>query len=333
VTNQRRRRFLQGWLGLVAIGLLAGCGSLPIPGQRPANARRIGYLDAATNTPALRALREGLRDLDYVDGQNILIDHRDAQGDLALLPELAAALVDSPVEAIVVTNNSAATAASHATSTIPIVAAGANVVAAGLVASIARPEGNITGVTTNSVELVGKWLEVLKEAVPRIARLAAVLDFRGPPAQAFLPEVQRAAQALHLELRSYDLRSLDDLGAVLSLASADGADGLVMVSGGVIAGGTDPRIGGEVLRARLPAVAEQRDFAVAGGLLAHGVDTLALVRRAASYVDKILKGAKPGDLPIELPTTFSLVVNLNTARNFGITVPQSVLLRATEVIQ
>jgi putative ABC transport system substrate-binding protein len=328
-----RRRFLHGSLAVASLGLLAGCGRVPWPGRRRSGARRIGYLDAVTNTPALDALRDGLHALGYVEGQDLLIEHHDARGDPARLPSLAAELVEAPVDVIVVSNNSAAVAASRATSVVPIVAAGANVVAAGLVGSIARPEGNITGVTTNSVELVGKWIELLQEAVPVMTHLAAVLDRGGPPAQAFLPGVRRAAQSLRLDLRTYDLRSLDELSSVLSMVSAEGAEGVVMVSGGILAGGSDPRIGGEVLKLRLPAVAEQRPFAVNGGLLAHGIDTLALVWRSATFVDKILRGAKPADLPIELPTKFNIVVNLKAAYELGLTIPPSVLQQATEVIQ
>ena len=274
-----------------------------------------------------------MRDLGYVEEQNLLVEYRDAEGDQERLPAMAAELVGLPVEVIVAYNVFAIIAASRATSVIPIVATGANVVGAGLVANIARPEGNITGVATNTVETVGKWIELLKETVPTISRLAAVLDRSGPAAQANLEQVQRAAQSLQLQYTAYDLRDLDQLSAVLSTARADGADGLMLVSGGVLGGGGDPRIGGAVLKSRLPAVAEARPFAIAGGLLAHGSDTAALARRSASYVDKILKGARPADLPIELPTTFSVVVNLKTARELGITVPQSVLHRATEVVQ
>lgn len=328
-----RRQLLGGGLALASLGLAAGCGLVSVPGQRPAGPRRIGFLENGVSVPRIHAFREGLRDLGYVEGQNILIEYRDAEGNLERLPVLAAELVGVPVEIIVASDNIAALAASQATSAIPIVAAGGNVVAAKLVTNIARPEGNITGVTTNSVEAIGKWIELLKETVPTISRLAVILDPTGPSAPAFMEQVQRAAQALQLRPVPYDLRDLDHLPAVPSAARADGADGLVAVSGGVLGGGSNPRIGGEVLKARLPAVAELRDFAVSGGLLAHGTNALALVRRSASYVDKILKGAKPGDLPIELPTEFHIVANLKTAEALGISVPQSVLLRATEVIQ
>jgi putative ABC transport system substrate-binding protein len=219
------------------------------------------------------------------------------------------------------------------TSVIPIVTAGGDVVAGGLVTNIARPEGNITGVASNSAEAVGKWLELLRETVPGISQLAGLLDPRAPTASSFLRAAQPAAQALQLQLAWYELRDLDQLTAVLTTARSDGADGLVLVPGGVLGGGGDPRIVAELLKSRLPAVSQQRDFAVNGGLLGHGTDNDALARRAASYVDKILKGALPGELPIELSTEFNIVINLKSAQELGITVPGTVLARATELIQ
>jgi putative tryptophan/tyrosine transport system substrate-binding protein len=328
-----RRRFLQGSLAVAGLSLCSGCGLVSLPGQRPAAVRRIGYLESGINANAFEPIREGLGDLGYVEGQNIVIEYRSAEGRLERLPALAAELVDLRVELIVARDTAPALAASRATSAIPIVAAGGNVVAAGLVTNIARPEGNITGVTTNSVETVGKWVELLKETVPTISRLAVMLDLSGSSSQAFLQQVEHAARTLQVQVTTYDLRDLDQLSAVLSMVKADGAEGLLVVSGGILVAGMDPRIGGEVLRSRLPAVAEARPFAANGGLLAHGTNIDTLARRSASYVDKILKGARPSDLPLELPTTFEIVVNLKTAQELGITIPQSVLQRATQLIQ
>ena len=200
-------------------------------------------------------------------------------------------------------------------------------------ANIAHPEGTITGVANNTAETSVKWVELLKEIVPTLSRLAVLADPSDPGInKLLLPSVQRAAQTLQLQLTSYDLRDLDQLSAVLSTVKADGADGLV-VAGGVLGGGANPRIGAEVLKARLPAAAGTRAFAVNGGLLAHGTNNDALARRSASYVDKLLKGAKPGDLPIELPTAFDFVINLKTAQALGLTIPPSVLQQATETIQ
>jgi putative ABC transport system substrate-binding protein len=327
----RRRRLIRGSLALAGLGLLSGCGRLPW--QTPSKVPRIGYLDSLPNQITFEPFRDGLRDLGYVDGENIAIEYRAADGDLERLPALVAELLGLPVEIMVAPNPVVARAVSGASPTIPIVAAGGNVVAAGLVTNIAHPEGNITGVTTNSVEVVGKWVELLRETLPTISRLAVVLDLSGPSAPAFLSRVERASQSLQLQFTQYDVRDLDRLPAVLSLVRADGADGLVVVSGGVLGGANDPRIGAAVLQSRLPAVAELRSFAIAGGLLAHGASTVVLARRSAAFVDKILRGAKPSDLPIELPTAFEIVVNLKTARALGLTIPPSVLQQATEIIQ
>ncbi len=318
---------------MAALGLLAGCGLVSLSGQRSAGARRIGFLASGGNRLVFEAFRDGLRELGYVEGQNLLIELRDAELNTERLPVLAAELVGVPVEVIVAQTGFSVAAASHATSSIPIVAAGGNVVASGLVTNVARPAGNITGVTTNNIETIGKWIELLKETVPSISHVAAILDPSGPAAQGFVQQLQRAADTLQIQFAAYDLPDLDQLPVVLSRIKADGADGLVWTSGPLLGGSNGQKIGGEVLKSRLPAVAELRDFAVNGGLLAHGTNNLALARRSASFVDKILKGAKPGDLPIDLPTTFDIVVNKKAADALGLTIPQSVLQRATEVIQ
>jgi putative ABC transport system substrate-binding protein len=336
-TDVRRRQLLQSSLAVAGLSLLSGCGLVSSPGQQLAAPRRIGFLESGGNsggnTSTLTPFRDGLRGLGYVEGENIQIEYRDADVMPDRIPTLVAELVGMPVEIIVVANAPTAAVASRATSTIPIVAAGGNVVAAGLVSNVARPEGNMTGVTTNSVEAIGKWIELLKQTVPTISHLAVLADLSSPAGQPFLTAVERAARSLQLQQASYDVRDLALLAEVLATAQTDGADGVVFVSGGVFRGSNDPRIGGAGLQARLPSVAESRAFAVNGGLLAHGPDTDALARRSAVYVDKILKGAKPGDLPIELPTKFNVVVNLKTAQVLGITVPQSVLQQATEIIQ
>jgi putative ABC transport system substrate-binding protein len=331
IQGRGRRRLIQGSLALAGLGLLSGCGRLGW--QAPPRVPRIGYLDSLANQLTFEPFREGMHDLGYVDGENVAIEYRNAEGDLQRLPALVAELLGQPVEVIVVPNPVVARAVRNASPTIPIVASGGNVVAAGLVTNIAHPEGNLTGVTTNSVEVVGKWVELLKETVPATARLGMVLDLSGPSAQAFVSQVERAARQLQLPYTPYDVRDLDQLQAVLSLAQADGTDGFVVVSGGALGGGNDPRIGAAVLQSRLAAVAELRSFAVAGGLLAHGASTAVLAKRSASFVDKVLKGTQPSDLPIELPTVFDIVVNLKTARTLGLTIPSSILRQATETIQ
>ena len=175
-----RRRVLQGGLALAGLGLLSGCGLVSVPGQRPTRLRRIGFLESGTGTPTIETLREALRELGYVEGHNLLIEYRTAEGHLELLPALVAELVELRVEIIVARENSAFLAASRVTSTIPIVASGGNVVLAGVVTNIARPEGNVTGVTSNSSGAAGKWIELLRESVPTISRLAAVVDLSSP---------------------------------------------------------------------------------------------------------------------------------------------------------
>ena len=329
--SRSRRLLIQGSVVLTSLGLLSGCDVVSLAAQRPV-LRRIGFLESGANPNALEPFREGLRDLGYIEGQHLLIEHRSAERNVERLPVLAAELVDLRVNVIVAREPGSATAASRATSTIPIVVAGGDIVASGLVTNIARPEGNVTGVTTNIAETVGKWVDLLKDAVPSISRLAVTRDPTSSSNQASLELVRRAAQTLQYQLTPYDLRDFDQLAAVLSTIKADGADGLVMLSGAFGPNG-DPRIGNEVLRVRLPAVAEARAFAVNGGLLAHGTRPGALATQTATYVDKILKGAKPGDLPIALPTEFHIVVNIKAAQELGLTIPPSVLQQATEVIQ
>lgn len=320
-------------MALVGGGLVAAYALASVPVQRLASPRRVGFLQSGATPDAFEPFRDGLRDLGYVEGQDTLIERRDAEGNLERLPTLVAELIGAPTEVIVVADGPSAVAATRATTTTPIVASGGNIVAVGLVTNVARPEGNITGVASNSLETVGKRLELLKETVSSISRLAVLVDVSGPSAQVFLPVVQRAAQTLQLHFTRYELGNLDHLPAVLSTLKEHGADGLVVLPGGILGGARNPRIGREVLKLGLPAVAEARDFAVNGGLLAHGTPPGVNARRAATYVDKILKGAKPGDLPIELPTEFHIVVNLRTARELGITIPQTVLAQATEILQ
>jgi putative tryptophan/tyrosine transport system substrate-binding protein len=333
VTYVCRREIIRAGLALVGIGLVAGCGVASFTGRQRSPLSRIGFLDVLTGMPKIEPFREGMRALGYVDGQNIVIEYRDTDVNAERIRALAAELVGLPVEIIVVSNTVAALAASQLTSIIPIVVAGGDFVAAGLVTNIAHPGGNVTGVSSNSVEVVGKWVELLKETIPGLTHVAVLMDLSNPAALASVPMIQRAAQDLQLPLISYDLRNLDQLPAALAAVKSEGADGVVFVSGGVIAGGADPRIGEAVRVSGLPALAQRGAFAANGGLLAHGPDNDALTRRSATYVDRILKGAQAGDLPIELPTQFEIIVNLKSAKELGITIPGSVLARATEVIQ
>lgn len=332
LSRRSRRQVLQG-VGLAGMAVLASCGPLSTQAPLP-KVRRIGYLDpdsVSTNTNAA-VLRQALQDLGYTDGTNLRIEYRFADGQAGRLPALAAELVALPVEVIVAGNTVAAEVAHRATTTIPIVTSSGNTVAAGLVTNIAHPEGNITGVTTNSVELVGKWVQLLAEAVPDLRRLAALADPNSPVAEPHLREAERAATVLQLQLVPADLRDLQDLPATLATLKTMGAEGVLIVPGGVFRAAWE-QTGSVVLNAGLPGVAETDRFARGGGLLAYGTSMAGRARLAATYIDKLLKGAKPGDLPIEQPTTFDSLVNLKAAQTLGRTLPRSVLEQATEVIQ
>ncbi len=328
-----RRQFLQGSLALVAVGVLSGCGSLPFAGQRPAKVPRVGYLVLGSPTSASRnegVFRQGLRELGYLEGQSITIDPRYAEDRFERLPTLAAELVGLEVD-VFVTEGVAARAAKDATSTIPIVMATvADPIGSGLVASLARPGGNVTGFVLTSPGLSAKRLDLFKEAVPSLSRVAALWDPTGAPTS--LSDTQAAAQALRLELRVLEIRSPDDLAGAFEAARSAQVDGLVSLGGGLLFNARR-RIVDFAADQRLPTMFPQREYTDDGGLMAYGPNVANNYQRAAAYVDKILKGAKPADLPVEQPTRFDSVINLKTAQALGLTIPQSVMIQATEVIQ
>jgi len=328
-----RREFFRVSGAMAALFVSAGC-TPPRPTQP--DLPRVGYVRESLTLVSYEAFLDGLRELGWVDGQNVIIELRDPVSDRDRIPELTREVIKLPVDVFVANGPISADAAAQATSTIPIVVNSSNS-ALRLVRNIAQPEGNITGVATNNIEAVGKWVELLKETVPSVSHLAAVGDQPSEPARS--PELsnrlqlESAARALGLETAWYDVRDLDALPPVLTTAVAAGSNGLVVVSGGVFGGGVDARIGQAVARSGLPSVGDNRAFAVNGGLLSHGVDTAGLTRRSAAYVDKLLRGAKPGDLPIELPTRYNIAVNLKAARDLRIAIPPSVLARAAELIE
>jgi len=279
------------------------------------------------------AFFQGLRELGYVEGQNLIIERRFSEGRDERLPALAADLVRLRVDVIVAAGGPTPHAAKRATTTIPIVAPNhGDPVGTGLVASLARPGGNVTGLSILNPELTGKRLELLKEAVPRIVRVAVLWN----PTSRIHPrewsEAEAAARALGLQPRRLPARGLDDYGTAFSAMTQERADAL-LVLGDATFWFHRMRIAELAAKHRLPAMFAQREHVQAGGLICYGVDLRGNYRRAAAYVDKILKGAKPGDLPIEQPTNFELVINLKTAKALGLTIPQSLLLRADEVIQ
>ena len=329
-----RRRFI----GTVASGLLAA--PLAAEAQQAAKVPRIGYLlgNLATSPHLLEAFRQGLRDLGYVEGRNVVIESRDSEGKLERLPALAVELVALKVDVIVVGGTPQALAAMQATRTLPIVfAAVGDPVTDGLVTSLARPGGNVTGFSTSSAapEIIGKRLELLTQSVPGVTRAAVLWQPGGQGERTnkdLLHGTDVAARALGLRLQVVEVRGPDDFGRAFSDVTRARA-GALTVLGTTMFFNARRRLVDLAAKNRMPAVYPLREFVDAGGLMAYGPNLADLFRRAATYVDKILKGAKPADLPVEQPTKFELVINLKTAKALGITIPQSVLARADEVIE
>ena len=304
--------------------------------QAPAKVRRIGLLSGLSPsdaTPLLQAFRQGLRDLGWVEGKNISIEYRYAEGRADRLPELAADLVRLKVDVIVAPSSTAALAAQKATRAIPIVvAAGGDPVAFGLGESLARPGGNVTGLSQMSWELAGKRLELLKEMVPKLSRVAVLWNPQGPGSTLNWKEIQLPARQLGVQLQSLEVRSPNDFDQAFEAATKARAGALAVMPDQVFQANLK-RIAGLAAKSRLPSIFHVSEFAEAGGLVTYGPDRADMFRRIATFVDKILKGAKPGDLPVEQPTRFELVVNMKTAKTLGIKIPQSILVRADKVIE
>ena len=327
-----RRTFLAG------TGTVLLAAPLAPEAQQAAKVARIGFLatNLAANSHLPDAFRQGLRDLGYVEGRNVLIEYRDAEGKLDRLPALAAELVALKVDVIVAPNTPAALAAQQTTRTLPIVFIGVGEpVRSGLVTTLARPGGNVTGLSVISPELVGKWLELLKQAVPGVSRVAAL---RQPGAmddrteKDMLEGADVAARKLGVRLQFVEARGPADFQRAFS-DMARARAGALTVRPAPMFMSERRRLVDLAAENRLPTVYPWREFVDAGGLMAYGPNLAGLYRRAATYVDKILKGAKPADLPIEQPSKFELVINLKTAKALGLAIPQSLLLRADEVIQ
>ncbi len=327
------KRCRTGAILVFALGVLAA--PLGADAQQRANMARIGVLGSPTASsyaPRVEAFKQGLRELGYVEGQNIAIEYRWAEGRYERLPGLAAELVRLGVDVIVTHGTPAGRAAQQATTTIPIVmATSGDAVAAGLVASLARPGGNITGSTQLGPEINAKRLELLKEAIPRIRRMAALLNPANPGNELLFKQMEIAARSLGIEVRPAWVRRGDELDSTFSELVKARSDGLVINDDAVLASQAR-RIADLAAKNRLPT-ATGLDHVQAGSLLSYGPNLPELWRRAAIFVDKILKGAKPADLPVEQPTKFALVINLKTAKALGLTIPRSVLIRADQVIQ
>ena len=304
--------------------------------QTPAKIRRIGLsspFSPSTAAPFFKAFRVGLGELGWVEGKNISIEYRYAEGKNDRLPDLAADLVRLKVDVIVASAVPDALAAQKATRAIPIVmAAGGDPVAVGLVESLARPGGNVTGLSQMTAELSGKRLELLKEIVPKLSRVAVLSNPQNVSAPLAWKEIQIAARQISVQLHSLEVRSPSDFDQAFEDATRARSDALLIIPDPVIVTNLG-RIAGLAAKSRLPSIFQWSEFADAGGLAAYGPDRADMFRRAASYVDKLFKGAQPGDLPVELPTKFELVVNLKTAKALGIAIPQSVRFRADRVIE
>jgi putative ABC transport system substrate-binding protein len=285
-------------------------------------------------SPFLDAFRQGLRELGWVEGQNIVIDYRFAEGRFDRLPDLAAELVRLKVDIIVAVPTPAAVAAKNATGTMPIVAISVgDPVGIGLIASLARPGGNVTGSSYSvGLEIGGKQLELLKETVPKVRRVA-ILSNPGNPGQPLsIRELNVAARSLGVQLQLLEARGPNEFDGAFAAMATERVGALLVVADSLFVLHRS-RLADLAARSRLPAVYGSRDTVEAGGLMSYGPSLRDLYRRSATYVDKILKGAKPGDLPVEQPTKFELVINLKTAKALGLTIPQSLLQRADEVIQ
>ncbi len=328
-----RRQFLQCSLALVGISLLSGCEKPPSPSKVP----RIGFLAVGSRDGRaflIEGLLQGLREQGYVEGQNIVIEYRFSNDRNDRLPELAAELINLKVELIVASGTPASFAAKQATSTIPIVLAGlaANPVETGLIASLARPGGNVTGMSMMSSQLGGKRLELLKAIVPGLTLVAVFWNPPNPTYGPILKELEAAAPTLGVKLQRLEVRLPGDFQSAFKAATRQRAGALIAPADPLVV--NRPKVVADLaLKYRLPTMFDTKEFVEAGGLLSLGPSLVDSYRRAATHVDKILKGANPADLPMEQPTKFDLLVNLKTARALGLTIPQSVLVQATQVIQ
>ena len=333
-------------IGIIAV-LLIGIVAPPMAAgaQQAGKVHRIGFLSPSSPSDperlpspfgerGLAAFRQGLRDLGYVEGQNIAIEYRWAEGRFERLPDLAAELVRLKVDVIVSVVTQATLAAKNATGTIPIVlVAAGDPLGSGLVANLARPGGNVTGPSSMYGDLAGKQLELLKETVPKVSRVAVLWNPANAVWQAqMLRQTEIAARALGLQVQLLEARGPDELEGAFAAMTRERVSAL-LVQVDVIFALHARRIADLAAKRRVPAMYGSREHVETGGLMSYAPNIPDLFRRAATYVDKILKGAKPADLPVEQPTKFELVINLKTAKALGLKIPQSVLIRADEVIQ
>jgi len=319
---------------LVALVLLAV--AVMAHAEQPARVPRIGFLfvsSLSSNSARMEAFRQGLHELGYVEGKNIVIEWRSAEEKSDRLPALAAELVRLKIDVFVTAGPAATRPAKEATVTIPIIMAqDTDPVGNGFVANLARPGGNITGLSTLSPELSGKQLELLKEIVPRLSRLVVIGSSTRPGNAQALREMELAAGAFNVQLQYLDVLDAKDIETTFRAASKGRADAVLML-GNPVATSHRRQITDLAVKNRLPAIYDRPEFVEDGGLMTYSVSQNDLYRRAATYVDKILKGAKPADLPVEQPTKFEFIINLKAAKQIGLTIPPNVLARADKVIK
>jgi putative ABC transport system substrate-binding protein len=327
-----RRTFLAG---TAAVLLAAPLVAEAQPAGRVPRIGFLGLLPLSDPSPRIDAFRQGLRELGWVEGQNIVIDYRFAEGRLDRLPDLAAELVRLKVDIIVAVATQGVAAAKNATETIPIVmiSGGADPVGLGFVASLARPGGNVTGLSFSvGPEIIGKGLELIKETVPKVRRVAVLSNPASPVQSLFIREANVAARSLGVQLQLLEARGPNEFDGAFAAMAKERVEALLVPADSVFVLHRT-RLADLAARSRLPAAYGIRENVEAGGLMSYGPSTLDLFRRSATFVDKILKGAKPGDLPVERPTKFELVINLKAAKALGLTIPPSLLARADQVIE
>jgi putative ABC transport system substrate-binding protein len=317
---------------ILALGFLLT--SFSSDAQQVEKVPRIGILETGSpTTPNFEAFRQGLRDLGYVEGQNIMLEHRYAEGRFERLPNFAAELVHLKVDVLVTGGSQPVQVLKHATSTIPIVGVAlADPVGTGFAASFARPGGNVTGLAFQNADLSTKRLELLKEAAPEVTRIAVLWDIHNPASESAVRATEEAARSLGLQLHLLEVQGPYDFDSTFDAAHKGRAQALLQV-GSPLFNTHRKTLLDLVAKSRLPATCESRAFVVEGCLMAYGPSFADMWRRAATYVDKILKGTKPGDLPMEQPMKFELVINLKTAQALGLTLPPSILFQADEVLQ
>jgi putative tryptophan/tyrosine transport system substrate-binding protein len=321
------------WIPLCALLLALG---MPVNAQQPKKLSRVGYLaaiSAAADAPRLEAFRHGLRELGYSEGQNILIEYRHEGGGFERLPALVAELVGHKPDVLVTVTTNAAQAAKQATTTIPIVFMGVtDPVTAGLVDSLAQPGGNITGITNMAAILTGKRLEFFKETLPTVSRVAVLWDPRAPGSVPQWQASQQPAQELGLHLYSMEVSSVEKYEAAFA-AAVEAGNAALWVTLNPLANSNQKKVADLAITHRLPSICARADFAENGCMIAYGPSYGIEGKDGARYVDKILKGAKPVDIPVEQPMKFELVINLQTAHKLGLTIPQSVLFQADKIIK